>query len=153
MAKEAPPIDVRLRERGFDPSAPAAQAVATLTAMRGAAGVDNAMIAHALGEITAPEAAAELSAMELSASGTLRREIRRALFRLRQRGIEAPSVAAAQPSPAPSVAQDDLIALISASDASGARIAWLSKARGGGGLRRAGGLVSESDGLVGATLE
>jgi hypothetical protein len=152
MAREARSIDPRLRDRGFDPSAAPAQAVATLTAMRGVAGIDDAMIAHALGTITAPEAASVLAAMEPGASGTLRREIRRALFKLRQRGIEAPSVATPAAS-APSIAQDDLTALLSAADASGARIAWLSKARGSGGLRRLWGLVSESDGLVGATLE
>src|SRR5712692_9926199 len=152
MARGAPQIDARLRERGFDPSAAAAQAVATLTSMRGASGVDNAMIAHALGTIIAPEAAGVLAAMETGASGTLRREIRRALFKLRQRGIEAPSVAKPSAS-APSIAQDDLTALLSAADASGARIAWLSKARGSGGLRRLWGLVSESDGLLGATVE
>jgi len=153
MAREAPSIDVRLRELGFDPSAPAAQAVATLTAMHGAGSVDGATIAHALGGIVAPEAAAALVAIESGASGALRREIRRALFKLRQRGIETPNVAATRQVPATSAAQDDLSALISAADTSGARIAWLSKARGGGGLRRLWGLVSESDGLLGATLE
>jgi hypothetical protein len=153
MAREAPQTDARLRELGFDPSAPAPEAVQTLTAMHGTAGVEDAIIAHALGGIVAPEAATALAAMETGASGTLRREIRRALFRLRQRGIETPTVAVAQPSSATSSAQVDLTALISAADASGARIAWLSKARGGGGLRRLWGLVSESDGLVGATLE
>jgi hypothetical protein len=154
MAREASQTDARLRERGFDPSAPAAQAVATLTAMRGTAGVDDAMIAHALGEIASAEAAAALLAIAPGASGTLRREIRRALFKLRQRGVAIPAaVAAEQSPPAPSGEQDDLNALISATDAAGARIAWLLKARGGGGLRRLWGLVSESEGLVGATLE
>src|SRR5258708_25083577 len=113
MAKGVSPLDERLREHGFDPSAPAAEAVAKLIAMRGAAGVDDAMIAHGLSEISAPEAAVELAALEPGASGTLRREIRRALFKLRQRGIEAPAVAASEPAAPTPIAQDDLSALIS----------------------------------------
>jgi len=152
MAKEASPTDARLRELGFDPAAPASRAVATLTGLRGSAGVDDATIAHALGGIIAPEAAAALVAMEPGASGASRREIRRALFKLRQRGIaiEEPR---AEAKLAPTAAQSDLSGVLSAADASGARIAWLVKARASGGLRRLWGLVSESDGLLGATLE
>jgi hypothetical protein len=84
-----------------------------------------------------------------------RREIRRALFRLRQRGIETPAGA----KPAPIVASTEgsteigLSALLSPTDADGARIAWLIKSRAGGGLRRLWGLVSDSAGLLAAKLE
>jgi hypothetical protein len=153
MAKEAQATEARLREYGFDSAAPAAEAVAKLVAMRGAGGIDDAAIAHALVGIIAPEAVAELVAMECGASGTLRREIRRALFRLRQRGVAvSESKTAGKPSLAAAV-QEELFGVLSSADASGARIAWLVKARRGGGLRRLWGLVSEVEGLVGATLE
>ncbi len=152
MVKETSPTDARLRELGFDPTAPAGQAVATLTGLRITSGVDDATIAHALGGIIAPEAAAALVAMETGASGVSRREIRRALFKLRQRGIAIPEPHAERKA-TPSAAASDLSGVLSAADASGARIVWLVKTRGSGGLRRLWGLVSENDGLLGATLE
>ncbi|HXR26059.1 MAG TPA: hypothetical protein VN742_11900, partial [Candidatus Binataceae bacterium] len=152
MAKEKPSqIDARLCEGGFDPGAAPEQAVATLRALRGTAGVTDAMIAQALGGIVAPAAAALLVEMEAGASGATRREIRRALFKLRQRGVEVHAAGTAT-APEP-VSDSGLTGLLSPADAAGARIAWLLKARGGGGLRRLWCLVSESEGLLGATLE
>ena len=153
MARETSQVDARLSEGGFDPGAAPDQALATLRSLRGAAGVTDTMIARALGGIASPGAAALLVEMEARASGALRREIRRALFKLRQRGVEVPAAAApAAPLPAPA-SETGLTALLSPADAAGARIAWMLKARGGGGLRRLWCLVSESEGLVGATLE
>lgn len=158
MAREIGQVDARLREGGFDPGAPPEQALATLTALRGTAGVTDAMVARAAGEISTPGAAALLLEMEARASGPLRREIRRALFKLRQRGVEPPATAMAAASattvaPVTAAGELGLSGLLSPADAAGMRIVWLLKARGAGGLRRLWGLVSESEGLVGATLE
>src|ERR1700681_2627329 len=102
IAKETDQSATRVRELGFDPSAPPDDAVAKLKSMRGSAGVSDAIVAHALGRIATREAAATLAEMETGASGATRREIRRALFRLRQRGIEAPVQAASSlPAAAP----------------------------------------------------
>jgi hypothetical protein len=152
-AKENDRSETRLRELGFDPATPAVDAIARLKSLRGQAGVSDGAIAHALGTIASPDAAEMLAVMEAGASGAVRREIRRALFRLRHRGIEAPAeVERATPVPqAPTEA--GLSALLSPADADGARIAWLIKARAGGGLKRLWGLVSEREGLVAATLE
>jgi hypothetical protein len=145
----------RLRDHGFDPAAPPAEAVATLRSLRGTTGLSDATIARALGGIATAEAAALLAEMETTASGAPRREIRRALFRLRQRGIETPTSV----KPAPTAVSTErstevgLSALLSPSDADGARIAWLIKSRAGGGLRRLWGLVSDSAGLLAAKLE
>src|SRR6266851_1999517 len=73
-----------LREAGFDPAATAADAIAKLEALRGAAGVSDAAIVRALATIATAESAAMLLRMETHAAGALRREIRRALFKLRQ---------------------------------------------------------------------
>ena len=153
MAKDTSQIDARLREGGFDPGAAPDRALATLRALRGQNGVTDAMIAHALGGIVAPDAAAMLVAIAGGASGGLRREIRRALFKLRQRGIEVPSAGAPTAPARASIGDSGLTGLLSPVDASGARIAWLLKARDGGGLRRLWCLVSDSEGLLGATLE
>ena len=120
--------------------------------MRLTGAADDAAIARSLAEIAAVEAAVMLAEMEADSSGRTRREIRRALFRLRQRGIEPPAEAAGAVAGEPDV-EADLSGLLSAIDADGARIAWLLKPRASGGLKRLWGLVSETQGLVGATLE
>jgi len=147
--------DARLREAGFDPAAPPADAIAKLTALRGASAVSDGAIVRALASIATPESAAALARMETLAAGALRRELRRALFKLRQRGIEAPRM---EPSThdvpiAPAQASEiGLSALLSPADADGARVVWIVKARPGAGLKRLWGLVSERDGLFGITL-
>jgi hypothetical protein len=150
LAKEN--AETALRELGFDSSAPPAEAIAKLHALRASAAAGDSAIVAALGAIAAPEAAAMLAEMEAAAIGAARREIRRALFRLRQRGIEPPA-AVSRAIAAESDAEAGLSGLLSPGDADGARIAWLLKSRASGGLKRLWGLVSETEGLFGATLE
>lgn len=145
--------EARLREAGFDPAAPAAEAVAKLQALRGGGGVSEITVARALGNIAAPESAAALTQMEARATGDLRREVRRALFKLRQRGIASPATPAADEAAVTSApAGTGLSAMLSPTDADGARVVWLLKARPGAGLGRLWGLVSESEGLIGVNL-
>jgi hypothetical protein len=155
MAKKSNHDSTRLRELGFDPAAPPADAVAALRALRDRADVPQELIAEALGEIASADAAALLAEMAPKAHGAARRALRGALFRLRQHGIEAPVVAPSAASAPPSITEAGLTALLSPADADGARIVWMLKARSGsgGGLRRIWGLVSESVGLIGVTLE
>jgi hypothetical protein len=146
----------RLRDLGFLPEAPPAEALATLHTLRDRGDVPAQLIAEALAEIASPESAVWLAEMEAGATGALRRAVRGALFRLRQHGIEPP---AAQPAstaaPARSLADSELTALLSLADAEGVRIVWMLKRRSGsaGGLRRLWALVSESQGLIAVTLE
>ena len=151
--KEIEHEDAALREAGFDPSAPAAEAVACLGALRAAAGVSAGAIARALGAIASTEAAAMLAEMEAGASGALRREVRRALFRLRQRGI-APAAGAAGAAAAPRrpAAGAGLSALFSPADADGARVVWLLKQRRGGAIARLWGLLADGEGLIEVAL-
>jgi hypothetical protein len=145
--------DASLRAAGFDPSAPPAEALARLGELRAARGVSQVAIARALGAITSAEAAAMLATMEAGASGALRREVRRALFRLRQRGIAPATVAAASARPAASPsAAPGLSALFSPVDADGARVVWLVKERRGGGIARLWGLLADSEGLLNVAL-
>jgi hypothetical protein len=78
--------------------------------------------------------------------------VRRALYKLKQRGIEAPTAAAhALIAPHEDAAvQNDLSAMLSPIDIEGARIVWILKPRAQGGVTRMWALLSESDGLVGA---
>jgi hypothetical protein len=153
-AKEIGGEDARLREAGFDRAAPPADAIAKLEALRGAPGVNDAAVVRALTNIATQESAAMLLRMEAHASGMLRREIRRGLFKLRQRGIEASADVGRAPevsSPSPS-SEIGLSALLSPADGDGARVVWIMKARPGAGLKRLWGLVSERDGLIGVNL-
>jgi hypothetical protein len=151
-AKQTETSISQLRELGFDPSAPPAEAVAKLASLRTSA--NDIAIARALGQIAAPEAAAMLTEMEIGTSGGLRREIRRALFRLRQHGIEAPVIAQSGANvtrPAEDVT--GLSGMMSIVDAEASRIVWMVKSRTGGGLKRLWTLVSEKEGLVAVTAE
>ena len=146
--------DANLRAAGFDPAAPPAEAIARLRELRGRPAASANAIARALGAIASAEAVAMLTAMEAGASGALRREVRRALFRLRQRGI-APAAAppAAPPAASASVAPAaGLSALFSPVDPDGARIVWLLKERRGGGVARLWGLVADAEGLIKVAL-
>ena len=116
--------------------------------MRARPDISSAAIARALGAVNDAGAAAMLAEMEVGAAGSLRREIRRALFRLKQHGIEAPATSIAPASAAAPVS--DLTAMLSPIDVEGARIVWIVKPRMQGGVLRMWALVSDSDGLVGA---
>jgi len=140
-----------LKELAIDPSEPD-QAVEKLRLLRSSEGADDSKIAAAAGQIASPGAAQLLAEMETGASGALRREIRRALFKLRQHGIEPILAPAPQPDIAVAAGEPLVSALISPVDGEGARLILLSKARAQGGLSRLQGLTSESEGLVGANL-
>jgi hypothetical protein len=142
--------DKDLLKLGIDPSQPEG-AVEKLRSLRASGGADEAKIADAAGHITSPDAAQLLAEMESNASGPLRREVRRALFKLRQHGIEPPVTKAAA-SPAVATPAQGANAIISPVDQEGARLVWLFKTRAQGGLSRLQGLTSDSDGLVGANL-
>src|SRR5690348_8442224 len=148
--------DAGLRAAGFDPGAPAAEALARLAELRAAPGVSVAAVARALEAIGSAEAAAMLAAMEPGASGALRREVRRALYRLRQRGIAPAADPAAPPARARTAAEPQsapgLSALFSPIDADGARVVWLLKQRRGGGTARLWGLLADSEGLINVAL-
>jgi hypothetical protein len=153
-AREIALEDAKLREFGFDPAAAPADAIARLDELRGVIGVAEAAIVRALAKIPTVESAAMLARMEAHAFGPARREIRGALFKLRQRGIMPPPSAAPVPAATGAVApaEPGLSALLSPIDGDGARVVWIMKARPGAGLRRLWGLVSERDGLFGISL-
>ena len=147
------PDDTKLIEAGFDPAAAPADAIAKLRDLRGSPGVTEVAIARALGTIADPAAAAMLAELETGASGAMRREVRRALYKLKQHGIDAPH--SAIPSTATSI-QDtapektEKTAMLSPIDGEGARIVWIVKPRVQGGVIRMWALISEREGLVGA---
>jgi hypothetical protein len=144
------PDDIKLLEAGFDPAAAPADAIAKLRDLRGTPGVTDLAIARALGMIADPAAAATLAEMEPGASGAMRREVRRALYKLKQHGIDAPSPPAATAIPDRGTERTEINAMLSPIDSEGARIVWIVKPRMQGGLLRMWALISEHEGLVGA---
>jgi hypothetical protein len=145
------PDDTKLLEASFDPAAAPADAIAKLRELRGKPGVTDLAIARALGLIADQGAAAMLVEMEAGASGAIRREVRRALYKLKQHGVAAPS-----PTPPAATAirdsatEKEITAMLSPIDGEGARIVWIVKPRVQGGVLRMWALISEREGLVGA---
>jgi hypothetical protein len=141
----------QLRSMGFDPSASSPERLSSLRELHGREGISKTAIARELGRIPSPEAAALLEEMESGASGSLRREIRRALFKLHQRGVVHESESTQRPAQVATISDAGLSAMLSPADADGARVIWLLKSRPGG-VKRLWCLVSESEGMVAVTL-
>jgi len=117
--------DDTLARLGIDVEALRAGSISAAELAPRLAGADGVALAAALGDVAAPSVAALLVAIEPSvADRDVRKEIRRALYRLRQRGVPTP---ASEPSPSASArpAAVDIEGLLSAFDARGDRIAWI----------------------------
>src|SRR5579872_554891 len=147
--KNVDPGAEHLRELGFDPAAAVPDRIAKLRELRGKSDATDLAIAQALGEVNDPGAGAMLVEMETGASGALRREVRRAIYKLRQHGIEVGEPEVERKSTSAPV-ESGLSALMSPIDPEGAQIVWMIKARPRGGIVRLWGLVSEVTGLAGA---
>ena len=141
--------ETRLHELGFDPAAPIPDRIAKLRELRGKSGASDLAIARALGDINDNAAGDLLVEMEAEATGAMRREIRRAIYKLRQHGIEVRELEAEHKAPAAAPAESGLTALMSPLDPEGAQIVWMIRARARGGIVRLWGLVSETQGLAG----
>jgi hypothetical protein len=148
-SRQIDPDDAKLLEAGFDSALGPAEALAKLRELSGRPDISQTAIARALGAVNDAGAAQMLAEMELGATGPLRREIRRALFRLKQHGIEPAAASIAPASPAPPQSSE-LTAMLSPIDIEGARIVWIVKPRMQGGVLRMWALISDSDGMVGA---
>lgn len=109
-------------------------------------------VAERLGAIASGDAVRVLERMESGADKELRREIRRALYRLRQKGV------AAKESERPSapvravLGGPDLEGFLSFGDPLGDRLLWILKPRPGGGLLHFSAIVNEPAGLKEAVL-
>lgn len=153
MATAKSTASAELRELGLDPSMPATESVAALQRLRASDHAATPVIARALATLTIPEAAEMLALMEHGASGADRREIRRALFKLHQHGIEPPREKVQPPRAASDLSDAGLSAVLSPIDGDGARIVWILKSRSNGGLRRLWCVLSDREGLAGITLD
>jgi hypothetical protein len=149
-SRETNPDDTKLLEAGFDPAVAPADAVTKLRELKDKPGIADTAIARALGSIVDRRAVEMLTEMEAGAAGALRREVRRALYKLKQHGVDAPIASATQAAGTIHDADNEKSAMLSPIDGEGARIVWIVKPRVQGGVLRMWALISESDGLVGA---
>ena len=108
--------ETRLHEMGFDPAAPIPERIAKLRELRGKSGASDLAIARALGDTNDTAAGDLLVEMEASATGALRREIRRAIYKLRQHGIEVSEPEAEHKASSVAPAESGLTALMSPLD-------------------------------------
>jgi len=113
-------------------------------------------IVDLLGGLASEASARLLARIESGAreDKALRREARRALYRLKQKGVAVPERQSAEPSPAAraSVAGPEAEGYLSISDPAGDRLLWIVKQRSGGGLFHLSVIVNEPAGLKEAVL-
>ncbi|HWP59218.1 MAG TPA: hypothetical protein VNL14_15090 [Candidatus Acidoferrales bacterium] len=107
-------------------------------------------VAYALGRIPERSAAEALLARAAEAADReVKREIRRALYKLAQRGVVTADLAAEKTAPREAVINlgPDTEGYMSPVDGSGTRMVWLAKPQMGGGVAVLEGLVNDREGL------
>jgi hypothetical protein len=112
-------------------------------------------VAERSGRVASVESAQLLARIEAQArfDKLLRREARRSLYRLRQRGVSLPAADEGAASPARSpLAGAEAEGFLSFSDPLGDRLLWIVKMRSGGGLYHLSTVVNEPAGLKEAVL-
>ncbi len=111
------------------------------------AGSEGAALADALGELATEAVAALLVALEPHATGRdARTAIRRALYRLAQRGVAVPARPAA-PAPRPA-AGPEIEGLLSHADGRGDRLVWLTRPSAAAGVLLVAAQLNEPGGLI-----
>jgi hypothetical protein len=110
-------------------------------------GAEGPALARALGELATPAVAATLVALEARATDrATRKEIRRSLYRLRQRGVAIPEATVAAPAarvPVAPLAEG----FLSHVDGRGDRLAWIVRSLSGGGVLLIAAQLNEPEGL------
>jgi len=131
---------------GIDAEALAEGRLAADALLPHATGDDAGRVLAAIGELGTAGAAAALVALEPRVAGGTRRELRRALYRLRQRGVAIPAAPAAEEAPRVQP-EGDVEAFVSAHDAAGDRLLWLVRRQSGGGSLVVAAQANEPGGL------
>ena len=141
----------RLREWGVDTEIVSAAAVGSLTGHLGKGLDTDLAVVFLLGRIADPSAVEALTALERSASEKdTRREARRSLFKLAQRGMSTPraeDAGAASQRPQLKLGPE-IKGYLSAVDGAGGRLVWLAKPQAGSGLQLLQGMVHDRVGLL-----
>jgi hypothetical protein len=144
----------RLSESGIDIENVSASAVGALTNHLGKDHDTDLAAVFLLGRVADPAAVAALTELErTAASKDIKREARRSLFKLGQRGMTIPraeDTGNAKPRPALKLGPE-IEGYISSVDGAGVRLVWLTRPQPDGGLQLLQGMVSDRTGLEGAS--
>jgi hypothetical protein len=147
-----------LRKAGVDTENHSATAVASLTAHLGKARDTDLAVAFLLGRVADAAAVEALVQIERNASvKEIKRETRRSLFKLAQRGMSIPRTEEAGSAPMRTALNlgPEIEGYLCLIDGAGDRLVWLVRPQAGGGLLLLQGMISDRAGLVragGATL-
>jgi len=132
---------------GLDPEAVRAGRIGAEAVAPLLAGADGAALAAALGELASAEVAALLLALEPRAGErAVRKEIRRALYRLRQRGVSVPAPPAPAATPR-TPAAPEAEGFLSPFDGRGDRLIWIVRPLPSGGSFLVAAQLNEPEGL------
>ena len=138
-----------LQQAGFDRTAPAATSIEPLTRRLGENAAVDLAVAFLLGRVADPAAVDALIKIERGATAKdLKREARRSLFKLEQRGLPIPREDASG-GQRPAVGSiTEIEGYLSVIDGAGDRLVWLLRPHAGGGLQLLQGVVSDRSGLL-----
>ena len=137
-----------LHDQVLPASLPPAQVVEALSPFIGRDAVCDLLIAEWLGRLADPAAAERLAAWEGTAEDReVKREIRRSLFRLEQKGIVVPRREEPKPSFTFSVESAEPEGWVGPVDGEGSRMAWLTK-RDRGGLLGLFTVINDREGMI-----
>ena len=142
----------RLRQAGFDTENVSAASLSSLTAQLGKEHDTDLAVAFFLGRVADPAAVDALTALERSArEKEIKREARRSLFKLEQRGMSIPQREEAFPPRPAFKLGPEIEGYISSVDGPGVRLVWLTKPQADSGLQLLQGMVSDRVGLAHAS--
>ena len=139
-----------LRSAGIDPDAPSSASVAQLQSAVGQSAEADIAAIFMLGKIATHESLQLIREIEATAADKdVKKEIKRALFKLSQKGIVVPQPAAAEKKPAPLFEREyEIEAYMSAVDGGGGRLVWIAKPQPKRGLQVIQAMVHDREGLV-----
>ena len=139
-----------LRESGVALDAPAPELVSLLKAQWGKGRETDLAVIFSLGKIADPTAVEALGEIERqSADKEIKKEIKRSLFKLGQRGLALPQEKAAEKKPAALFeSAAEIEAYMSAVDGAGGRLVWIAKPQPSHGLQVIQAMLQDRDGLL-----
>jgi len=136
-----------LARLGLDAEALAGGTAAPSDVAARLAGADGVAVVAALADLATPAVARLLVEIEAAVTDrAVRKEMRRTLYRLRQRGVAVPEPARTPVAP-PSAPAGDVEGFVSAFDARGDRVVWIVRAQPTGGALLVAATLNEPAGL------
>jgi hypothetical protein len=139
-----------LREAGLALDAPGPDLVPSLKAHQGKGRETDLAVIFLLGKIAVPAALDALAEIERqSADKDIKKEIKRSLFKLAQKGLAMPEESAAEKKPATLFeSATEIEAYMSAVDGSGGRLVWIAKPQPSHGLQVIQAMLQDREGLL-----